>query len=258
MEQPSNYIDISKVRTFDEIFKDTQLFFTYNWKPFFFLLFLYVGPFLFYFQYEFSNFIVPILEHIQNGALTFEIAPKFVITLSILGFISFSLFQGISYSFITQYQTNKDTSYSAVMAHFNQHLVLYISATLVSASLLLFGFMLYVIPGVILFFPLHFYVYDRLIHKGTFVETISRIFAMIKQNVKITVGTIISIHVLLLIVQFILSLLFSSVTAEFSIASMFINVILSIATMGISVITIVFLYHTIYKKTYENTSNTML
>ncbi len=81
---------------------------------------------------------------------------------------------------------------------------------------------------------------------------------MIKQNVKITVGTIISIHVLLLIVQFILSLLFSSVTAEFSIASMFINVILSIATMGISVIPIVFLYHTIYKKTYENTSNTML
>ena len=257
MEQPSNYIDISKVRTFDEIFKDTQLFFKYNWKPFFFLLFLYVGPFLFYFQYESSRFIAPILEQIQNGAITFEISPKFVIILSILGFISFSLFQGISYSFITLYQTNKDTSRSAVMTHFNQNLLLYISATLTSASLFLLGFMLYIIPGIILFFPLHFYVYDRLIHKGTLIETASRIFTMIKQNIKITVGTIISIHVLLFIVRFVLSLLFSSVAAEFSITSMIINVILSILTMGISVIPIVFLYHTIYKKTYKNTSNTI-
>ena len=255
MEQTSNHIDISKIRTFDEIFKDTQLFFKYNWKQFFSLLFLYVGPFLAIFQYTYSNYIALIYAQIETSeTISFEIPTKEFWILAIFGTISFSLFHGISYSFITQYHTTKDTSRSAIISHFNQNLLLYISATLTSTALLLLGFMLYIIPGIILLFPLHFYVYDRLIHKGTFLETITRVFTMVKQNIGITIGTIITMHVLLFIIRLLISILFSSITSDTSVISIILSVILSLGTMGISVIPVVFLYHTIFKNTTENIS----
>ena len=255
MEQTSNHIDISKIRTFDEIFKDTQMFFKYNWKQFFSLLFLYVGPFLAVFQYTYSHYIALIYAQIETAeTISFEIPTKEFWILAIFGIISFSLFHGISYSFITQYQTNTDTSRSSVISHFNQNLLLYISATITSTALLILGFLFYIIPGIILLFPLHFYVYDKLSHKGTFFETITRTFTMVKQNLGITIGTIITMQVLLFIIRLLISILFSGITSDSSIVSIIVSVILSLVTMGISVIPVVFLYHTIFKNTFEKKS----
>lgn len=251
MEESKSYIDISKLRNFDEIFSDTRTFFKEHWRLYFWLLLLYAGPFIAIAQYMNAQVIETLLKTIETESIDIpEVSMTTAIVQQLFAFAANIVVNGITLSFITVYALRKEITHASVMEVFNKNLVLFISASLISDVILNLAFQFYIIPGIILFIPLSFYVYDKLLHKGIFVETFSRIFALTRSNLKLSIGTVVTTYALFSIIAFICVIIPFISTTPFIISG---TIFLTLATIlgGFIMVPIVLLYHTLYITTFD-------
>lgn len=256
MEQTNNYIDFSKIRNFDEIFKDTFEFLKYNWRQFFIPILLYAGPFFALSSIMLSTLIKEIYAvYLSEGVFSFESQTQSVFLISLVVFIAHIIIYGVIFDFIKNYQSKNSEVPPSLFQSIQNNFLNLSSSVVFSTTLLILGFMLYIIPGIILFIPLSFFVYDRYLHQGTLIDSLKRVFFLTRSNLSLTIGTIISVYIILFFSRLLFSLVSAIFTSFIPIVNTILNIGFSIISLGFVIIVIILLYHTVYNISFGNQSH---
>lgn len=231
MDDNISRISFSKVRNFKEIFSAIKIFLQHNWKSFFGLIAIYAGPFFLLSGYYASNYTLEIINS-QNAVFTQN--SIFQLIFQIAGNV---MLNGISFSYIIVYMRNLETNKTNVMLEFNKHIVTVIKATVVAELLLSLGFMMLIIPGLILIVPLNLYVFDKILHNQSFGDSIMRSYRLAQNDIKLSYGVLLSLFVAILLITQLFGSLLSHTSESFimshTILNGFIQILGGIINVGV-------------------------
>lgn len=229
-----------KERSFKEFLPDTFLFLKTHWKSYFFYILLYAGPFFLAAGYYSSKAQIKIHETDNLFVMELFYAVLF-------DFIGEILLNGISFGYIISYITKNDTSRETIGSFFNQNIWLIIGATVFSNLFLSLGFVMFIIPGIILLAPLSMYVFDKLLYKQPMNITFSRCMQFSQTDIRLSYGIVLFLYVGIFIAKQLIGSLISIETPNFVGITVVLNVAMSVF-FAFTSITISMLYFSLQSK----------
>jgi len=246
MEQLNSNIHFSKLRNFSDIISDTIAILKANWKLYFSLIAIYVGPLFVLVNYTNSSIIEQVLLSVlEKKEATINIGDNNLILHQIISLLANTLLNGITYSFIIAYQKGYDLNRKTIFAIFNQKLVQVLTATLIAEAIIGLSFQVSSVLGLVLYIPILFFVYDRVTHKCTIGESFKRVFMLPLSNIPLSIGTTLFMFLIVIVITSILILVAYASSTNFVVTATIFSTLASIVN-GFSSIIVALLYHTLH------------
>lgn len=241
----SNSFNFQQERTFKQIFSDTFEFLKIQGKAYYIQIFLYAAPFFAISAYYSSIAAVKINET-QNIFSAPELYYSFVFE-----FLATIMINGISFAYIILYIQNKEVTRGEIGYFFNQNLKIIIGSTLLTGLLVYSGFILFIIPGIILLPPMSIYVFDKLFNKQPLVITYVRSMELSRYDKKLSYGVILSLFIGTFLIKQIIGSFVPITSHNFMVFQIIIHVIVSVFC-SLSSIVISLLYFSLISKITKN------
>ena len=241
----SNSFNFQQERTFKQIFSDAFSFLKIQGKAYYFQIFLYAAPFFAVSGY-YSSIAAIKINQTQNLFSAPELLYSFIFE-----FLAEIMLNGISYAFIILYIQNKEVTRGEIGYFFNQNLKLIIGSTVLTSLLVYSGFILFIVPGIILLPPMSLYVFDKLYNKQPLVVTYVRSMELSRFDRRLSYGVILSLFLGTFLVKQIVGSFVPISSHHFMLFQIIIHVIVSVFC-SISSIVISLLYFSLISKITKN------
>lgn len=247
-EQHNSRIQFSKIRNFNEIIFDTRAFLKANWKTFFLFTAVYAGPILLIQSYNSSEGIQDLVNKlVYNKEITSQISTQKLIIHQIIALIGSIIFNGISFSYIFVYTQNQEITKQSVFAFFNKNLPLFISSTIIAEAIVSISFGIHAILGLVVFIPAQLYIYDRILHKSSLLDSAKRVFLLPLVDKGLSLRSILTSYLILFICSSILIAIAFSLTENVRLSTTILTTITIIGSGFINIV-IALLYHSLFIK----------
>lgn len=254
MEYSQN-IEFNKIRTTSEIFSDYWRFMKAEWRPYCLVLGVFVLPFAFFGAYLFSQqpnevFALATMDgtDMQNEFVVDGSSVKNTLLAVLSSFVAKFMGMFVSCAYVIKYMSSEQQySFSSkrfgidsFLPFFSQYGLTALFATIIMTVVVSFGFMLFILPGLIMLPPMSLLVYDVFITKSCFAS-FSRCINLCKTNWRQSFGVVFLCYFAIVILSMILGGLIPS---DNSMANILLSSVLTVVSETV-MIPFIFLYYSL-------------
>ncbi|MBO7055438.1 MAG: hypothetical protein J6W37_08640 [Bacteroidales bacterium] len=254
MEYSQN-IEFNKIRTTSEIFSDYWRFMKVEWRPYCLVLGVFVLPFAFFGAYLFSQqlnevFALATMDgtDMQNEFVVDGSSVKNILLAVLSSFVAKFMGMFVSCAYVIKYMSNEQLyvlskerfGIDSFLPFISQYGLVALLATIVMTVSVSFGFMLFIIPGLIFLPPMSLLVYDVFITKSCFAS-FSRCINLCKTNWRQSFGVVFLCYFAIVILSMILGGLIPS---DNSMANILLSSVLTVVSETV-MIPFIFLYYSL-------------
>lgn len=221
----SQKIEFNKFRTTSEIFSDYWRFMKEEWRSYCLVLGVFVLPFAFVGAYLLSqqpNELFDVLATLENADVQNEFVPVGSVVSNMLlamlcSFLAKFMGLFVSCAYIIKYMSsernfsvsNERFGIDSFLPFFSQYGLLALLATIIMTITVSFGFVLFIVPGLILLPPMSLLIYDVFITKSC-SASFSRCVNLCKTNWRQSFSVVLLCYFAIIVISMILGVLVPS------------------------------------------------
>lgn len=245
---PIEPFTFNKERNFKEIFADAYLFIQMYGKEFFTIIVFYAAPLFVLSAYFASKANIQIFE-------TKELFSSPYLWYSLLAdFFADVIVNGLTFGSIIIYSKTGSVQRDDVMMFFNQNILRILGITIVANLIISLGFMMFIIPGIIILVPMSLFVFDRILNNESFEISFMRSVLLARSNFQLSYGVLFIMYAGIFGIKFLFESFMSVESEQYILLNTVMQTIMQIVFTSSSVI-IALLYFTLFSKQIHRDTN---
>lgn len=252
----SQKIEFNKIRSTSEIFSDYWRFMKEEWRPYCLALGVFVLPFAFLGAYLFSqrpNELFEVLAAMEDPDFQDEFVPVGSVVSNMLlamlcSFLAKFMGLFVSCAYIIKYMSsernfsvsNERFGIDSFLPFFSQYGLLALLATIIMTITVSFGFVLFIIPGLILLPPMSLLIYDVFVTKSC-SASFPRCINLCKTNLRQSFSVVFLCYFAIIVISMVLGAL---VPSDNSMANIILSSIMTVLSETV-MIPFILLYYSL-------------